>query len=512
MTVTRFPRAPAEAAPAADASFVVNTLTGRAVSIGRLAAQAIGWSSGGQDCHALDAAMPAVNQLRRFARTDLKTEHVLETLVFWGQKGTVSAQCRLEHIAGNGAEPLVRVTVVNIAELMVQRAVAERSFSGSELTQTKMETVEKQASAQDTLRDDRATLQLIAQRIEDGMKLTAVAQSPPPEDPHDMNSNRSGDKAAESGLASREQCPAHQHSTIDPFDTLVPVTLEANDNSALKFTTPAVELQQTTNSADAVAPIATGPDLEVALDQSALAALFAKTAHDIKTPLSAISAASEIIRDERLGPSGNERYRTYAADIHASARHALAIVDRLMKMPPALEALSSARANSQQAQDVQPSQARATPELNSNVSVDLNALISGCATELRPLMDAQNLALTMRLDASGPRVLADALGLKQSLLNVLTNAMKFTAPGGAIHIETETLPTRGARLSVRDTGRGMTKGAIARHLEMDAAAPTATGLGFGLPQIKDFARKTGAALGIDSTLGRGTTVSLTFTI
>ncbi len=498
MTVTRFPRAPAAAAPATDASFVVNTLTGCTVSVAPLIAKAIGLYGDENASKALDAAMPAMNQVRRFASKGPTAEHELDTLVFWGQLGSVRARCRLEHVAGQTAEPLVRVTVLNAAELIMQHTKTDRALNEPDGAQTRMDHFERHASDLDTFRDDRAILQLIARRIEDGVKLTAVSQSPERLNPYDWDTNVSSNSAAVSAQANTEYEKTHQTSSVKPTDVPEPAIFEANDNSTLKLDATADELNPDANTSDVEASASREQDLEATLDQSELAALFARTAHDIKTPLSAISAASEIIRDERLGPSGNERYRAYAADIHASARHALAIVDRLMKMPPALEG--------------QPHPARATPEPDPIVSVDLNALISGCVAELRPLMDAQNLALTMRLDASGPRALTDALGLKQSLLNVLTNAMKFTPPGGTIHIETETLLARGARVSVRDTGRGMTKGAIARQLDMDAGlpAPTATGLGLGLPQVKAFARTTGAALGIDSTLGRGTTVSLTF--
>ncbi len=56
----------------------------------------------------------------------------------------------------------------------------------------------------------------------------------------------------------------------------------------------------------------------------------ARLAHELKTPLTAIAAAAEIMRDERLGPMANGRYRDYARDIHESAAHALAVIGRLL--------------------------------------------------------------------------------------------------------------------------------------------------------------------------------------
>ena len=110
---------------------------------------------------------------------------------------------------------------------------------------------------------------------------------------------------------------------------------------------------------------------------------------------------------------------------------------------------------------------------------------------------------------------ADAVGLKQSLLNILTNAMKFTAPGGALYVETERLGEKGVAVRVRDPGPGMTKGAVARLLT-DRAGPAsdkkpAIRPGLGLPQVRAFCRANNAELSIDSILKRGTTVAILLT-
>ena len=512
MTVTRFPRVPAEAA-AAEASFVVNTLTGCVISAGPLAARVLGWSEAQSGSHALDAAMPAVSQLRRFAKAERTLSPVHQLLVWWVRKGSATALCRLQHQSADASDPLVRVTFTNILDLISEPSAAEAVRAIAPAPSAKTQPAEAQASAPDLRvpRDDRETLQLIARRIEEGVKGSAPPDPAPPEQhvSNPTNYERAGLTVAATEGSVVEDAPGAgaKAAGAPPAISLSPKILEANDNPAPNLAAPQYDAQEgleapSEQPADISLNAASQAPIQGSNGQSEaeLAALFAKTAHDIKTPLSAISAASEIIRDERLGPAGNERYRAYAADIHASARHALAIVDRLMKMPPPVGPQEKPAAP-------EPEPARATP-------VDLNAIVSGCAAELRPLIEAQYLDLTMRLDASAPFVRVDAVGLKQSLLNILSNAMKFTPSGGTIHVQTERLASGTSRISVRDTGRGMTKGAIARALDAgdDAAAPrpTATGLGIGLPQVRAFCREAGAGLMLDSTLGHGTTATLTF--
>ncbi len=523
MTVTRFPRAPASPAALAEASFLVDIRNARIVAAGAVAAALLDWEAARSAKRALDMAMPALRVLRAFAKSGHSGTNETQRLIFWSRRGVVGAQGRVEAVESGAHAGTLRVTLTNATELLAQSTLAAAARAQitpaksdhNELPMAMGSNVEFRdsalswgrkaaiASADDPTgpTDDRATLQLIARRIQEGIRLHGPADGP-------------------TGVDDEPRAPASDMPDIDvasdnwkPVGGRTPLTPEANDNAV----PPGEAAPVASDAAKAVVENiqATEPDLEDPHSLSALAALFAKTAHDIKTPLSAISAASEIIRDERLGPSGNERYRAYAADIHASARHALAIVDRLMKMPQGLGEASvegrvnSAMPNADPETKVHTGRPALTPE-----RVDLNALMSQCAAELRPLMDVQNLRLSVRLDPSVPPVSLDSIGLKQSVLNILTNAMKFTPADGTIALETDALPN-GARITVRDSGRGMTKGAIARHSGGDAtdaapSGPTATGLGLGLAQVRTFCRENGGTLDLDSTLGKGTSVSLTF--
>jgi len=238
---------------------------------------------------------------------------------------------------------------------------------------------------------------------------------------------------------------------------------------------------------------ATGPDTPGSAMAHAPDSM-AQLAHELKTPLSAIAVAAEIMRDERFGPIGDTRYRSYAADIHNSARHALDLITRMLA------------ARTQDA----PS---APFEF---VEIDVNTLVGEALSTIRPLAEQSRLSLTGALAPRLPHVIADATSLRQILLNLVTNALKFTPPGGAIEVATEH-DTKGAVvIVVSDNGPGIAADDLARALAapVQTAAPSEPrqkgGLGIGLPLAAALAAANGATLSIESAPGSGTTASVVF--
>lgn len=218
-----------------------------------------------------------------------------------------------------------------------------------------------------------------------------------------------------------------------------------------------------------------------------------RLAHELKTPLSAIVSASEVIRDERLGALGNDRYRGYVGDIHDSAKHALAVITRMLNSATGGTSLVPA--------------VPVTP-------VDLNVIAGRSVSALRAMAEERGLALYDDLEPHLPRVVGDETALRQIVLNLMTNAMKFTAWGGEIHIVTRYARDGSVWLAVRDTGHGMTEDEVGAALD-DSVGPEPQwrqggGLGMGLPLVRQLAEGNGARLEIDSVPGRGTAVVLTF--
>lgn len=202
----------------------------------------------------------------------------------------------------------------------------------------------------------------------------------------------------------------------------------------------------------------------------------AKLAHELKTPLSAIAAAAEIMRDERLGPLGSERYRGYAGDIYDSARHALGVIDRL---------LAAARGDN-------------TATELSFAQLDLNELTRGVVSTMRPLAAEAGLELDCVLAERLPHVVADRTSVRQMLLNLLTNAIKFTGRGGRVQVSTRYTLDGPVAIEVRDNGPGLDS----------EGGPK--GLGIGLPLVEAMAGANGASMASESRPGEGTAVRITF--
>ncbi len=223
----------------------------------------------------------------------------------------------------------------------------------------------------------------------------------------------------------------------------------------------------------------------------------ANLAHELRTPLSAIVALSEIMRDERLGPLAEARYRGYAADIHDTAKLALAILTGGLER-------GDARTD--------PADDGSAPK--AFVELDAAGLVTRTVSALVPLAQRSGLRLTTEISPSLPHLIADERGQQQVLINLISNALKFTPPGGSVVVSASYQIGGALVLSVTDSGDGMTPEELQRA-RTGAPAPNslrrrAGGTGFGLPLVRALVAASGASLSVESTLGRGTCVSITF--
>lgn len=210
----------------------------------------------------------------------------------------------------------------------------------------------------------------------------------------------------------------------------------------------------------------------------------AKLAHELKTPLSAIAAAAEVMRDERLGKMQNGRYLDYAADIHESATHALDVIAALLSQ--------NKEANASR------------PPL---VTLDLNAVVDRTVSSTQALAASRGVFLAFEAESSRPHVTANPTAVRQILLNLLANALKFTAPGGDVRVVTGYLNDGRVFLVVRDTGCGMNGGVAAVNGNSSDATQ---GNGIGLPLVQRLVHEMGAEIEFDSAPGKGTVVLIAF--
>lgn len=209
----------------------------------------------------------------------------------------------------------------------------------------------------------------------------------------------------------------------------------------------------------------------------------AKLAHELRTPLAAIAAASEIIRDEQLGALGNTTYLGYAADIHESATHALSVVSSLLKKP---------------------ANGAGEPQLDL-ATLDLNAVVSATVSSLQAVAHQRGISLTFSPEHGRPAVNGNATAIRQILINLVTNAVKFTPTGGDIRTVTGYLPNGGVFLVVSDSGSG-----FSLQKQNSQYQENAQGLGIGLPLVSELAGAMNATVDIDTTPERGTTVTIAF--
>lgn len=224
--------------------------------------------------------------------------------------------------------------------------------------------------------------------------------------------------------------------------------------------------------------------------------LKARLAHELRTPASAIAAAAEIMKEERLGPIGTARYQDYASDIHASAQHMLAVIERM---------LADARADDRGAS------AGAMPGTGglSFAELDVENVLRSSVSQLAPLAEQARIALALDLPPRLPHLVADATSLRQIVLNLLTNALKFTGPGGRVTVSARYSLDGPLTVAVSDTGHGMAPPKADEGPAVESAEAN-RGLGLGLPLVRALAAANGAELILDSVPGQGTSAAIVF--
>lgn len=219
----------------------------------------------------------------------------------------------------------------------------------------------------------------------------------------------------------------------------------------------------------------------------------AKISHEIRTPLNAVIGFSEVIMEERFGPLGNQRYKDYLGDIHTAGQHLLSLVDDLLD----LSKIEAGRL-----------------EMTFS-AVKLGDLIAQTVATMQPQANREGVILRSTAVPRVPPVVADLRSVRQILFNLVSNAIRFTKPGGQVIVSATTNEAGEVALRVRDTGIGMTEAEIATAMEpfrqiATASRASAGGTGLGLPLTKALAEANRAAFRIESVPDEGTLVEVTF--
>ena len=221
----------------------------------------------------------------------------------------------------------------------------------------------------------------------------------------------------------------------------------------------------------------------------------ANMSHELRTPLNAINGFSEIMAGEMFGPLGDARYKGYAGDILKSGQHLLSLINDILDMAKIEAGKMSLHYDNLSLKEV---------------CEDAIRLMRGKVTES---------GLTMHLEAPAdlPEIEADHRGIKQVLLNLISNAVKFTPEGGSIVVALSHRPGERVKVSVADTGIGIAPedlARLARPFEQVEGqhSKTTQGTGLGLALTKSLIELHGGELVMDSEPGRGTTVHFTLPV
>jgi signal transduction histidine kinase len=226
---------------------------------------------------------------------------------------------------------------------------------------------------------------------------------------------------------------------------------------------------------------------------AAKAEFVAKISHEVRTPLNAITGFAEVVIGERFGPIGNERYREYLKDIHAAGLHVVSVLNDLLDLSKVETGMLDM----------------------SFANVSLNELTQQCVGIMQPQASRARIIIRTSLTPGLPQVVADERSLRQIVLNLLSNSIKFTGPGGQVIVSTAFADSGEAILRVRDTGVGMSEKDVEAALEPFRQTATSGswgsgGTGLGLPLTKALAEANRAHFSIKSAPNAGTLIEVAF--
>jgi len=239
-------------------------------------------------------------------------------------------------------------------------------------------------------------------------------------------------------------------------------------------------------------------ELRTAKDEAEVASrakseFLAMVSHELRTPLNAVIGFSEMLVFEMFGPIGDDRYKGYAEDIRSSGLHLLGLINNILD-------LSKVEANKFQ--------------LNEQ-DIVLSDLVADALHLVEAKAEDSGIGLRTEIDDSLPVLFADERALKQIILNLLSNSIKFTPRKGVVTVSASYERGRGLTVNISDTGIGISEQDLQTILkpfiQVDSSlARKYEGTGLGLPLTKSLVELHGGVLEIESEIGKGTTARIVF--
>lgn len=218
----------------------------------------------------------------------------------------------------------------------------------------------------------------------------------------------------------------------------------------------------------------------------------ANMSHELRTPLNAIIGFSEIMKNQIMGPLGHEMYADYVNDIHKSGKGLLKTINEILD-------ISKIEAGNR--------------ELNESEFSAEQAIIACMELQATKVQDKKIIVTNNTKNL--PNIIGEELAIKQVITNIYSNAIKFTPEAGRITLFSNFDHDGSFRLSISDTGIGLTRDEIQKALspfgQIDNALDrSGSGVGLGLTLSQSIMQLHGGNLEILSEKGIGTTVSMIF--
>jgi two-component system cell cycle sensor histidine kinase PleC len=219
----------------------------------------------------------------------------------------------------------------------------------------------------------------------------------------------------------------------------------------------------------------------------------ATMSHELRTPLNAILGFSEVLKSELFGAHANPAYRDYSQDIHSSGQHLLMLINEILD-------LSRVEAGRYELKEE---------------SVSLVGVAQECRHLLTIRAQKRDIRLIEAVEPSLPRIWADERAVRQIVLNLLTNAIKFTPQGGQVTLKVGWTSAGGEYIAIKDTGPGIPEEEIAVVMSSFGRGTLAQknaeeGTGLGLPIVNGLVELHGGQFMLKSKVREGTEAIVVF--